>query len=126
MLRYLPRAVVAALVGAIAGAAALVAGFKAHPDLTFEMDRDLPARVTSGFYPVEFSGDQTFAWTSELAQINVPGVNRQTPWVCHVRFRGGRSADLKQPDVTLAIDSRPSATRTSTNDFQDLDITAPA
>src|SRR2546425_96072 len=120
MLRYLPRAAAAALVGAIAGAAALVAGFQAHPDLTFEMDRDLPAHVTSGFYPVEFAGDQTFSWTSEFAQLNVPGVNREAAWLCTVRFRGARSADLKQPDVTLAIDNRPLATRTATNDFQDV------
>ena len=126
MNRTILRAAAAALIGGLAGAAFLVFAFSRHPELTFEMDRDLPARITSGFYPVEFSREQTFAWTSDRAQINVPGVDRRTPWLCVVRFRGARAPGLPQPVVTLAIDGTTLASRTAGNDYQEIEATAPA
>ena len=126
MTRTIPRAMAAALVGALAGAAFLLIVFNRHPDLTFDMDRDLPARITSGFYPVELSAQVAFAWTSDRAQVNVPGVDRRVPWRCVVRFRGARAPEIPQPIVTLAIDGTALASRTAGNDYQEIEAIAPA
>src|SRR5262245_24096526 len=114
------RAAAAALLAALVAVVSLVFTFGRHPQLTFEMDRDLPPRVTSGFYPVEFSGDDTFAWTSARALVNVAGVDRRDAWRCVVRFRGGRAPGERQPSVTLEIDGRPLVTRPATNDYQEI------
>jgi hypothetical protein len=113
------------LVGAIAGAAALGGAFRAHPDLTFEFDRDPPGRVLTGFYPAEIVGEDTFAWASDRAQVILPGVDRRIPWQCSVRFRGGRPPGVAQPHVELAVDGQPAADRAAENDYRDLEGVAP-
>ena len=125
MIRAIPRAVTGALLGALAGAACLAMAFTMHPDLTLDMDRDLP-RIASGFYPVERAGDVTFSWTSRRAEVALPGAERRSPWLCSLRFRGGRSDRIPQPRVDLVVDGVTLAARTATNEFQDLEATAPA
>ena len=119
------RAVLAAAIGASAGLACLTIAYSMHPDLTAEMDRDLPRRVASGFYPFERAGDETFAWTSRRADLTLSGLTRTRPWVCSLRFRGGRSEPLPQPLVQVAVDGVTVASRTATNDFQEVEIPVP-
>jgi hypothetical protein len=99
--------------------------YASHPTLTLEMDRALPRRFASGFYDSERSGDTTFAWTSQRADIKLAGLNRRTPWSCLVRLRGGRSDPATQPAVDLAADGIVGATVKATNDFQDATIVLP-
>jgi hypothetical protein len=89
------------------------------------MDRDLPRRIASGLYPVERSGELTFAWTSRRADIKLPGLNRRHAWTCAVRFRGARSDGSTQPTVDVAVDGITAASVSATNDFQDVQISLP-
>jgi hypothetical protein len=121
----IPRALVAAVVGALAGAAALAVAFSRHPDLTFEMDRDLP-RAATGFYPIERVGRETFAWTSARGEIAFPMFDRASAWRCSVSVRGGRPSGIPLPMVALEIDGVALTRRAVTNDYHGLEITAPA
>jgi hypothetical protein len=116
------RAAILAAVGAIAGAIAVVFAYNWHPVLAFEMDRDPPRSLAAGFYPVERSGELTFAWTSRRADIKLPPVNRNRDWVCALRFRGARSDPSTQPVVDIAVDGISAASVTATNDFQDVEV----
>jgi len=116
------RAAILAAGGAVAGAVAIVFAYSWQPALALEMDRDLPRSIAAGFYPVERSGDLTFAWTSRRADIKLPGVNRNGDWVCALRFRGARSDPSTQPTVDVAVDGISAASVTATNDFQDVEI----
>ena len=120
------RAVLAAALGAAAGLACLTVAYTMHPDLTAEMDRDLPRPVASGFYPFERAGSETFAWTSRRADLTLSGLNRALPWGCSLRFRGGRSDTLSQPLVQVTVDGVTVASRTATNDFQEVQVPVPA
>ena len=64
------RILCAAVIGACGGAAALIVAFGLHPAVVIEMDRDLPRGIASGFYPIERSGDLTFAWTARRASTS--------------------------------------------------------
>jgi hypothetical protein len=89
------------------------------------MDRDLPRRIASGFYPVERSGDLTFAWTSRRADIKLAGLNRRAAWTCMIRLRGARSDPSTQPAVDVAVDGIAVTSVTATNDFQDVETAVP-
>jgi len=124
MSRALLNAVVAALVGALGGLAALTVVYSRHAAVQFEMDRDLPDSVV-GMYPVERSGDLTFAWASRRVQLSLPGVSRRSPWTCSARFQGGRPQGVDQPTVDFAIDGVTRGSRGATNTYQDIDVEAP-
>ena len=119
------RAVAMALVGSLVGSVAFVAAVNVHPEIVFEMDRDFPGRVVTGVYSPETVDGDSFAWTSDRALLNVPGVDRRMPWVCDVRFRGARTAGQPQPDVSLAQDGQMLASKTASNEYLDLQATLP-
>jgi hypothetical protein len=125
MSHSMPRAMAAALAGALVGAACLTVAFARNPVVALEMDRDLP-RITSGFHPIERNRDDTFAWTGRSAALRLPGLNRRVPWHCSVRVRGARSAPLPQPVVEIAVDGITLTSRTVTNEYQDLEVEVPA
>ncbi len=124
-MRLLPRAVAVAVLGAVAGAACLVAVAGWNPGVTFEMDRALPAYV-SGFHPLERNGRETFAWTSEHADVSLAGLDRRVPWACEVRFRGARPTEDVQPELVVAVDGVLVGRWRATNDFQDVRVDAAA
>jgi hypothetical protein len=119
------RALVAAAIGALAGAVSLAMAFSRHPDLTFEMDRDLP-RAASGFYPIERVDRETFAWTGPRAEISFPGFDRARAWRCAASVRGGRPGGVPLPMVAVEIDGVAVVRRAVTNDYQEIEATAPA
>lgn len=122
----LARASALALAGAVIGSACLVAVYATHPGIALEMDRDVPA-LTSGLYPVERSGDLSFAWTTDRAEVRLPGLDRGRPWSCAVRLRGARpDAALPQPDVTVAVDGVPAASVRAGNELADVLVAVPA
>lgn len=122
---HLWRVLMAAVLGAVGGAAALALSFSRHPDLTFEMDRDLP-RAASGFYPIERVERDTFAWTGPRAEISFPQFDRASAWRCAVSVRGGRPGGVPLPLVALEIDGVAVVKRAVTNDYQEFEATAPA
>jgi len=124
MLRLLPRALLFAILGALAGTAALAAAYGANPALTLEMDRDPPG-VVSGIYPVERSGRETFAWSRAAVTVAVPGLDRDVPWFCTVRSRGGRPPQFPQPTVAVSADGVLVGSRTVTNEYEDFAVDVP-
>ncbi len=124
MLRAATRAAAVALFGAMAGALCLTIAFGRQPGLDLDMDRDLPP-VVSGLYPPERVDDLTFAWTAGRTQVALDGADRRVAWVCRARLRGGRAAPLPQPTVDVAIDGIRAASVTASNDYQEVEVTAP-
>jgi hypothetical protein len=124
MWRSLSRALIMALIGAAAAGASLVIAFALHPDLTFDIDRSLPANAT-GFYPLERSRSDDFRWTARRAEIFLPGIDRGSAWTCSMRVRAGRPTDLPQPVVDIAIDGVNTVRNRPTNEFEDFEFTAP-
>ncbi len=121
MIRTSASVLIAAIVGAAAGAICAALAYAWHPALTLDMDRALPRRIASGFYPVERAGETTFAWTARRADITLRGLSRSADWRCVVTFRGGRSDPATQPVVDVAVDGITAATARATNDFQEIE-----
>ena len=122
---YFRAVVIAGIAGACLGAAAVIVAYASHPALALEMDRSLPRRFASGLYDPERSGDTTFVWTAQRADIKLADLNRRVPWTCSVRLRGGRSDPATQPAVDLAADGIVAATVKVSNDFQDATVQIP-
>lgn len=119
------RMVVAAVLGALAGATALVFFYAIKPGVVLDMATDLPS-IARGFYPIEKDPKGlTFAWTRDRAELALPGLDRRSPWTATVRFRGGRADPATLPDVQLAVDGEARATMRATNVFQDISIEIP-
>ena len=111
--------------GGLAAALCVVAAYFLHPGLTFEMDRPLPAFIT-GMHGNERDPQGTFAWTSGQVSVSIPGLDRQVPWSCTIRFRGARTAGTPQPTLTVVVDGRPVAEALATNDYQELPVVIPS
>jgi hypothetical protein len=124
-MHLLPRALAAAVLGALAGAACLVAAAGWHPAVALEMDHALPS-YASGFYPLERDGRLTFVWTMEHAEVALAGLDRRVPWTCEIRFRGARPSEELQPDLRVAVDGVHAGAWHATNDFQDVAVTVAA
>jgi hypothetical protein len=115
------RALVSLIVAALAGAAALVAGYAARPGFTLEMDRPM-AGVLTGFYGTERAGQETFAWSQREATLRLPGLDRRGAWTCIVRLRGGRADASTLPDVTFAVDGIVTGRHATSNDFTGISV----
>jgi hypothetical protein len=124
MIRSIPRAIAAALFGALIGPACLIGLYATRPDAGFGVG-SLPA-ISAGFYPLERSGSGYLVWMSRRGDITLAGLDRRAAWSCLVRFRGARPGNLPQPDVSIAVDGVTMATRPATNEFQDVTVTVPA
>jgi hypothetical protein len=125
MLSVLARTAALVLAGALAGALSLIVthGPMSGPEL--DMDRSVSA-VARGIYGLERSGDYTFAWTSERAEITLPGLDRRVPWVCDIRLRGARPAPHSSPDVTVRADGVVVVQARTSNEISDLRAAIPA
>jgi hypothetical protein len=118
--------VVAMVLGALAGAVALVFCYAIKPAIVLDMRRDLPA-IARGFYPIEKDPNGlTFAWTRDRAEVALPGLDRRSPWTATVRLRGGRTDPSSFPDVRLAVDGEVRATAQTGNAFTELSVEIPA
>jgi hypothetical protein len=124
-MRSLPRAALAAILGAAVTVAAVLLVTARRPAVLLEMDRDVPRPVASGFFPVELTPGVTFAWTGATAAVRLPGLDRHVAWTCEVLVRGGRAAGTAQPTVTASIDGVAVASLIATNSYQALRATAP-
>jgi hypothetical protein len=119
------RALVAALFGACAGAAAVAALYLARPALVLELDRDLPG-YTAGFHPIERAGDTSFAWTTASAALRLRDLDRGRPWLCTVRLQGARPATAPAAVVHVAVDGVTLATLPPPRHYQDTTVVLPA
>lgn len=90
------------------------------------MEDDLPRAVASGIYPVERSGELSFAWSHPLSTITLRSLDRSLDWSCAVLVRGARPGGVPQPETAIDVDGVTAARATLTNEFQALDVAVPA
>ncbi len=112
------------LLAAILGVLALIVATSIRRDIVFEMDRSLA--FASGFHPPERQGDETFAWTTDRAEIVLDGFDRRMAWQCAARLRGGRPDAIDQPVVQMTVDGRPALMRAAAGVYQDFSVAVPA
>jgi hypothetical protein len=121
----LGRALAAAILGALLGAACAVAAYTLAPDLVMKMDTDPPA-IVRGLYPVERGPDGvSYAWSRDAVTINLPGLDRQHPWELRLRFRGAREDPATLPWVQISVDGVTLDRRQAANHFQDVAVQLP-
>ena len=118
------RILVSLVVAAVAGVAAVVAGYAARPGLALDMDRSMPGMLT-GVYDVERAGQETFAWTGRQASLQLPGLDRRGAWTCVVRLRGGRSDPAALPEVTATVDGIVTGRHATSNEFTEIRVPVP-
>jgi hypothetical protein len=119
------RAAVAGFAGALIGAISLLAGFTRDTAVRIEPGQSLED-VSSGFFTAEQNDQSPFAWTMGKASVTLAGLDRRSAWRCVVRVRGARPEPLPQPSVALVVDGVTRATYTASNDYQDMEVVAPA
>ncbi|HEX6465335.1 MAG TPA: hypothetical protein VFZ98_12810, partial [Vicinamibacterales bacterium] len=126
-MRSAGRALAAALLGALFGAAWVALIYAWHPAVAIDFDRDLPRNVT-GVYPAERDrdADLTFAWTAADAVLRLPGLDRRVPWTLELRVRGARPSLPDNPDLAIVFDGVTVETLHTTSDFADVHVTIPA
>jgi hypothetical protein len=125
-MRAAGRAIAAAVLAGLIGAAWAAMFYAWHPAIVVEFDRDLPRNV-SGIHPPERDpAGLTFAWTTSDALIRLPGLDRRVPWTLDVRVRGARVAPTDNPYLTIVVDGANIERIRTTPDFADVRVTIPA
>ena len=127
MTRALGRAVATALLAGLLGSAWVALLYAWHPALLVEFDRDVP-RNLSGVYTGERdeASGLTFAWTGPDVALRLPGLDRGKKWTLDLRVRGGRQVPDDTPEITVLADGVILATRQTSAEFQDVQLTIPA
>src|SRR5262249_44334232 len=126
-MKAIGRALAAALLGGLLGAAGIALFYAWRPAVAIDFDRDLPRNVTGVYAPErDRATGLTFAWTTADAVIRLPGVDRRVPWTLDVRVRGARPNLADNPDLTIVVDGATLTTMYTTPDFADVRVTIPA
>jgi hypothetical protein len=127
MTRVIPRALAAAVLGALLGAAFLECFYAIDPRLAITFDID-PPRLVSGVFPAERdpATGLTFAWTGPELMLRLPGLDRSVNWILHVRVRGARKDASENPVLSFFADGVLLDTRQSLTTFDDISVTIPA
>ncbi|HWJ56878.1 MAG TPA: hypothetical protein VNR90_11660, partial [Vicinamibacterales bacterium] len=120
------RAVAAAFIAALIGAACSALFYAWHPAFAIEFDRDLP-RTVSGIYGPERDSatGRTFAWMGQDAVIRLPGLDRRADWTLSLRLRGARAAPTPDPEITILVDGVSLETRATGPEFADVEVVIP-
>ena len=120
------RAIAAAVLAGLIGAAWAALFYAWHPAIVVKFDRDLPRNV-SGIHPPERDpAGRTFAWTTSDALIRLPGLDRRVPWTLDVRVRGARALPADNPALTIVVDGATVEHVQTAPDFTDVRVTIPA
>ena len=127
MSRSVVRALGAAAIGALAGAAFLLLFYGLRPTLGMDFAVSPPSQVT-GLYLTERdpATGLTFAWTGEVLTIRLPGLDRQVPWHLEARARAARPDPATNPELAIFADGSPIVTMPTSSDFADIQVEIPA
>ena len=98
--------------------------YSLNAGLVIEMSHDRPG-LMRGFYNGERQGELTFAWTAGLAEVPLPGLERNVDWQATIRLRGARRDVASLPVVTVLADGAPLASHPTSNEFQDIAVSIP-
>jgi hypothetical protein len=125
--RQLAAIALNAVLGAIAGSAALLLVYGVRPSLNLDLAESPPARQVSGLYPVEREpSGLTFAWTGGTFALRLPGLDRRPDWRLTIRLRGARSAPASNPDVTFLVDGVIVLSHPTAVAFEEIDVPLPS
>lgn len=126
-MRAAGRALAAAILAGLFGAAWLAVFYAWHPAFVVEFDRDFPRALTGVYAPErDRASGLTFAWTSADAILRLPGLDRRVPWTLDLRVRGARAAPLENPYLTVIVDGANVERVQSTLEFTDVQVLVPA
>lgn len=127
MSRSIVRAVSAAAIGALTGAACLLLFYGLRPALEMDLEVSPPSQVT-GLYLTERdrATGLTFAWTDEVLTIRLPGLDRQVPWRLEMRARAARPDPADNPELAIFVDGSHVVTVPTSTDFADIQVAIPA
>ncbi len=125
MVARLPRALLAACVGAMAGAASLMVAHGLQPSISFDLETSLP-KTAKGFYSLERAGRQPFVWTRGRASLVMDGIDRRPAWTCTIRVSGPRADPAMRPVAEVSVDGQVVATRQTSNAFEDIQVPVPS
>jgi hypothetical protein len=125
--RSVVRAVAAAALGALTGAACLLLVYGLRPVLEMDLAVSPPAEVT-GLYLTERdpASGLTFAWTGEVLTIRLPGLDRHVPWHLEARARASRPDPTANPELAIFADGSHIVTVPTSSDFADIQLAIPA
>ncbi len=127
MSRVLARAVSAAVIGALSGAAWLALFYILQPGLVIEFDTN-PPRLVRGVHDAEREPGtgRTFAWTQQDMALRLPGLDRSVQWVMSLRLGAGRADARDLPELTFYADGRQLLSLPAPGPFEDVQVTIPA
>jgi len=121
------RALAAAVLAGLLGAAFMAFWFVVHPrlDIGFETD---PPRLLGGIYPAERdpATGLTFAWSGQELALRIPGLDRSVDWTLELRVRGARQAAGDNPTLSFFGDGVLLATAPTHTDFESISVVVPA
>jgi hypothetical protein len=124
MTRRLRRALLAAVIGAAVGPACLLMLYGSYSRLAVEFDVTPPRQLT-GVYEAERDDHSglTFAWTSDVLALRLPGLDRRVVWTLALR---ARSARAETPELTFYADGAKLAAVPSSSDFSVVRVEIPS
>src|SRR5262245_39626742 len=101
---------VAAVLGGALTYTVLLVVITARQPIAIKIDGDMMA-FAKGFYPSEFGGNLTWAWTRPRAEFAVPGVDRRVAWRWIGQAMVARPPGVPLPRVRIAVDGVASLER---------------
>ena len=120
------RAIVAAIAGAVVGAAAFFAVYVARPGFVAGLDTTPTPAVVRGLHPSEFeAGGLSFAWTEGRLTLIFDGLDRSRSWTLTLRAKAGRGPGLPLPTAAIGVDGRPLTTAPIGPQWQDVCVALP-
>jgi len=120
------RAIVAAMAGALAGAAGFSVAYVSRAGFIATLDNTPAPAVARGLHPTEFEADGlSFAWTEGRVTFVLDGLDRSRPWTLALRAKAGRGPGLPLPAATIGVDGTPLATAPIGPQWQDVRLVVP-
>jgi hypothetical protein len=120
------RAIVAAIAGALVGAAGFAAVYVSRPAFVATLDATPAPAVARGLHPTEFEADGlSFAWTEGRVTLTFEGLDRSRPWTLILRGKAGRGPGLPLPAATIGVDGTALATAPIGPQWQDVRVVLP-
>ncbi len=121
------RAVAAAILAGLFGAAWVALLYAWHPAILVDFDRDLPRNVGGVYAPErDRASALTFAWTSADAVLRLPGLDRRVAWTLDIRVRGARPSLPDNPLLTIVVDGANVERIQTTPDWGVVHVMIPA
>ena len=121
------RVIVAAIVGALAGAAGFSVPYVARPGFVATLDHTPAPAVARGLHPTEFEagGSLSFAWTEGRVTLIFEGLDRSRPWTLSLRAKAGRGPGLPPPTAIVGVNGTALATAPIGPQWQDVRVVLP-